>query len=52
MKEIIQDQIDTNLSLNLKEISKGLNVHPSYLSRNSQSILKTCLLENISGNCG
>ncbi len=33
MKEIIQDQIDTNLSLNLKEISKGLNVHPSYLSR-------------------
>jgi hypothetical protein len=33
MKEIIQDQVDTNLSLNLKEISKGLNVHPSYLSR-------------------
>jgi len=33
MKEIIQDQIDTNLSLSLKEISKGLNVHPSYLSR-------------------
>ena len=33
MKEIIQDQVDTNLSLNLKEISKDLNVHPSYLSR-------------------
>lgn len=33
MKEIIQDQIDTNLTLSLKEISKGLNVHPSYLSR-------------------
>lgn len=33
MKEIIQDQIDTNLNLNLKEISRGLSVHPSYLSR-------------------
>ncbi len=31
LKEIIQDQIDTNLSL--KEISKGLNIHPAYLSR-------------------
>lgn len=33
LKEIIQDQIDTNLALSLKEISKNLNVHPSYLSR-------------------
>jgi AraC-like DNA-binding protein len=33
LKEIIQDQIDTNLALNLKEISQTLNVHPSYLSR-------------------
>ncbi len=33
LKEIIQDQIDTNLTLNLKEISESLNVHPSYLSR-------------------
>ena len=33
LKEIIQDQIDTNLSLSLKEISHNLNVHPSYLSR-------------------
>lgn len=33
LKEIIQDQIDTNLSLSLKEISKNLEVHPSYLSR-------------------
>lgn len=33
LKEIIQDQIDTNLTLNLKEISEGLHVHPSYLSR-------------------
>ncbi len=33
LKEIIQDQIDTNLSLSLKEVSKGLNVHPAYLSR-------------------
>lgn len=33
LKEIIQDQIDTNLSLSLKELSESLNVHPSYLSR-------------------
>ena len=33
LKEIIQDQIDTNLALSLKEISQSLNVHPSYLSR-------------------
>ncbi len=31
LKEIIQDQIDTNISL--KEISKGLEISPSYLSR-------------------
>lgn len=33
LKELIQDQIDTNLSLSLKEISQSLDVHPSYLSR-------------------
>jgi AraC-like DNA-binding protein len=33
VKDMIQDQIDTNLALNLKEISSELNVHPSYLSR-------------------
>lgn len=33
LKDIIQDQIDTNLTLSLKEISQSLNVHPSYLSR-------------------
>ena len=33
LKEIIQDQIDTNLSLSLKEVSRSLNVHPAYLSR-------------------
>jgi AraC-like DNA-binding protein len=33
LKEIIQDQIDTNFSLNLKEISKVVNVNPNYLSR-------------------
>lgn len=33
LKEIIQDQIDTNLTLSLTEISKDLDVHPSYLSR-------------------
>lgn len=33
LKEIIQDQIDTNLTLTLKGVSQSLNVHPSYLSR-------------------
>ncbi|HYG18411.1 MAG TPA: chromate resistance protein ChrB domain-containing protein [Ohtaekwangia sp.] len=33
LKEIIQDQIDTNLSLRLKAVSQSLNVHPAYLSR-------------------
>ncbi|HYG00865.1 MAG TPA: chromate resistance protein ChrB domain-containing protein [Chryseosolibacter sp.] len=33
LKEIIQDQIDTNLTLSLKEVSQSLNVHPTYLSR-------------------
>jgi AraC-like DNA-binding protein len=31
LKEIIQDQIDANLTL--KELSKGLEINPSYLSR-------------------
>ena len=31
LKEIIQDQVDTNL--NLTGISKSLDIHPSYLSR-------------------
>ncbi|HEU5291316.1 MAG TPA: chromate resistance protein ChrB domain-containing protein, partial [Cyclobacteriaceae bacterium] len=33
LKEIIQDQIDTNLTLSLRELSESLHVHPSYLSR-------------------
>jgi YesN/AraC family two-component response regulator len=33
LKEIIQDQIDTNLSLSLTEVSQSLHVHPTYLSR-------------------
>src|SRR5437879_5037024 len=33
IKEIIQDQLDINLSMSLKEISSELNVHPAYLSR-------------------
>ncbi|HET6992559.1 MAG TPA: chromate resistance protein ChrB domain-containing protein [Bacteroidia bacterium] len=33
LKEIIQDQMDTNYSLSLKEISRELNINPSYLSR-------------------
>ena len=31
LKQIIQDQVDTNLSLT--EISKSLDINPSYLSR-------------------
>lgn len=33
LKEIIQDQIDTNLTLKLTQVSQSLNVHPTYLSR-------------------
>jgi hypothetical protein len=33
LKTVIQDQIDTNLSLSLKEISAGLDINPTYLSR-------------------
>jgi AraC-like DNA-binding protein len=33
LKEIIQDQMDINLSLSLKDLSGELNVHPAYLSR-------------------
>jgi hypothetical protein len=33
LKELIQDQVDTNFALNLSEVSKGLKIHPAYLSR-------------------
>jgi AraC-like DNA-binding protein len=33
LREIIQDQLDTNLNLSLKALSQSLQVHPSYLSR-------------------
>jgi AraC-like DNA-binding protein len=33
LKEIIQDQIDTNLTLSLKDVSKDLDIHPAYISR-------------------
>ncbi len=33
LKDIIQDQIDTNLALSLKDISKELDINPAYLSR-------------------
>lgn len=33
LKEIIQDQFDTNLTLSLKGLSESLQVHPTYLSR-------------------
>jgi hypothetical protein len=33
LKEIIQDQVDTNFTFSLKEFSNELHVNPSYLSR-------------------
>ncbi|QIP16726.1 helix-turn-helix domain-containing protein [Spirosoma aureum] len=33
LREMIQDQIDTNLSLSLKGLSENLSVNPAYLSR-------------------
>lgn len=33
VKDLIQDQLDINLNLSLKDISGELNVHPAYLSR-------------------
>ena len=33
LKELIQDQLDTSLTPNLKQVSQSLNVHPTYLSR-------------------
>ncbi len=33
LKEIIQDQIDTDLTLSLQDVSKSLQVHPAYISR-------------------
>ncbi|MGM9510781.1 chromate resistance protein ChrB domain-containing protein [Larkinella sp. GY13] len=33
LKELIQDQADTNLALTLKELSESLDVNPAYLSR-------------------
>ncbi|MEO9806431.1 MAG: chromate resistance protein ChrB domain-containing protein [Reichenbachiella sp.] len=33
LKEMIQDKIDTDLTLSLKEVSSSLEVHPAYLSR-------------------
>jgi AraC-like DNA-binding protein len=33
LKETIQDQIDTNYSLNLKAVSKELSLNPNYISR-------------------
>ena len=52
LKEIIQDQIDTNLSLSLKEVSKGLSIHPSYVSREfskSAPIRSILLIKTITG---
>ena len=33
LKEIVQDQEDTNLNLSLAQLSNSLQVHPTYLSR-------------------
>jgi len=33
LKEMIQDQLDTNMSLSLQQVSQELEINPSYLSR-------------------
>lgn len=33
LKEIIQDQLDTNMSLSLGDVSKELDINPAYVSR-------------------
>ncbi|TSD67748.1 helix-turn-helix domain-containing protein [Inquilinus sp. KBS0705] len=33
LKEMIQDQLDTNMSLSLQQVSTELDINPSYLSR-------------------
>jgi AraC-like DNA-binding protein len=33
IKEMIQDQIDTNMSLSLRQVSEELKINPTYLSR-------------------
>lgn len=33
LKEMIQDQIDTNMSLSLQKVSEELEINPAYLSR-------------------
>jgi AraC-like DNA-binding protein len=33
LREMMQDQFDTNFYMSLKEISDGLSIHPAYLSR-------------------
>jgi AraC-like DNA-binding protein len=33
LKELIQDQIDTNFNLSLQAIAQSLEIHPAYLSR-------------------
>ncbi|UEG52812.1 chromate resistance protein [Mucilaginibacter daejeonensis] len=33
LKEIIQDQLDTNMTLSLQQVSKELEINPAYLSR-------------------
>ncbi|MFA6086697.1 chromate resistance protein ChrB domain-containing protein [Mucilaginibacter sp.] len=33
LKEMIQDQVDTNMSLSLRQVSEELEINPAYLSR-------------------
>ncbi len=50
LKVIIQDQINTNLSLSLTAIYSDLNINPAYVSREFTSISMTYHLVNTSGN--
>jgi hypothetical protein len=49
LKEIIQDQIDTNL--NLTEISKSLDINPTYLSREFSKHFDNLSFGNTSASC-
>jgi len=44
LKEMIQDQLDTNMSLSLQQVSHDLEINPSYYRANSPNTLRTFLL--------
>src|SRR5215203_6416431 len=49
LKEIIQDQIDTNITL--KQLSKDLDINPAYLSREFSKYFNDLSLGSTFANC-